>query len=134
MLDKSKRAAIVLGIGVFSHWILDVISHRADMPIGFNGPYIGLELWASHVATLMVEGSMFIVAVWMYMRVTHEKDRIGRWALAFAVGLLAFFYGQSLFGPPPPSILAVAISGIVALVLFMPLFWWIDRHREVVNS
>jgi hypothetical protein len=38
---------------------LDVASHRPDMPVLPNGPYIGLGLWNSVAATLIVEAAIF---------------------------------------------------------------------------
>src|SRR5256885_13790972 len=73
--------------GVLSHWVLDAVSHRPDMPIGIHGPYVGLGLWYSKLATVLVEGALFAAGVTLYVRATTARDRIGRWAL---VGLVAF--------------------------------------------
>src|SRR5262249_44168636 len=46
-LRGDRAAALVLAAGVASHWVLDVASHRPDMPVLPHGPYVGLGLWYS---------------------------------------------------------------------------------------
>jgi hypothetical protein len=75
---RHARDAVVLGLLVLSHWVLDWITHRPDMPIGPSGPYVGLELWRSLPATMIVELAMMTVAVLLYVRTTRAKDRVGR--------------------------------------------------------
>jgi hypothetical protein len=78
--------AFVLALLVVSHWVLDVIVHRPDMPLFPGGPKFGLGLWNSIPATLAVEVPMFLAGVWIYTRVTHPRDRIGKPAAAFGEG------------------------------------------------
>jgi hypothetical protein len=72
--------AVAIWIGVVSHWILDWITHRADMPLYPGGLRFGLGLWNSVGGTLAVEIAMFAIGVWVYMRTTRPRDRIGRYA------------------------------------------------------
>jgi hypothetical protein len=48
------------------------------------------------------------------------------------VGVLLALYIPGPWSSPPPSENAVAILGIIALAIFGPLSYWIDRHREPV--
>src|SRR4029450_8617224 len=64
----NARVAGLLAAGVVSHWVLDVISHRPDMPVLPHGPYIGLGLWNSVAATLLVELTMFAAGIALYVR------------------------------------------------------------------
>jgi hypothetical protein len=60
--------------------------------------------------------------------VTQPKDRVGRWGfLAFIVALFAI-YLVNIFGPTPPSVDAIALSGPLSLLLFAWPYW-VDRHR-----
>jgi len=128
-----KRAALVIGILVVSHWVLDVITHRPDMPIYPGGPEIGLGLWNSPAATVAVEAVMLLAGVALYVRVTRARDGIGRWGLLGLVGLLAIAYGASLKAPPPPNQTALAVGGIIFGWVFVLFAWWVDRHREAVQ-
>jgi membrane-bound metal-dependent hydrolase YbcI (DUF457 family) len=116
---------------VVSHWILDFISHRPDMPLWPGGPKVGLGLWNSVPATLAVEFALFAGGIWLYLSATRARDRVGTWALAVFVLLLAVLYLAAVFGPPPPSVQVLAMSGILGW-LFVVWAYWIDRHREPV--
>jgi hypothetical protein len=123
-------AGLVLALGVLSHWVLDVISHRPDMPFGFNGGgRVGLGLWNSLPGTLAVELTLFALGVALYARATIPRDRAGRWSFWALVAFLLVVYLANLFGPPPPSVAAVAWAGH-ALWLLVLWGYWIDRHRE----
>ena len=116
---------------VVSHWILDFISHRPDLPLWPGGPKVGLGLWNSVPATLAVEFALFAGGIWLYLSATRARDRIGIWALAAFVTLLAVLYLAAVFGPPPPSVQMLAMSGLLGW-LFVVWAYWIDRHREPV--
>ena len=78
--------------------------------------------------TLAVESVLFIVGALIYMTVTRERDRIGRIGLSALIATLAAIYFAVLYGPPPPSSQAVAITGHLSW-LFVVWAYWIDRHR-----
>jgi hypothetical protein len=132
---KGDRAgAIWVGIVVASHWVLDFVSHRPDMPLYPGGSQrLGLSLWQSIPATFAVEGLMFAAGIALYVQATKSKDRIGTIAWWAMVVLLIALYIPGPWSSPPPSENAVAILGIVALAIFGPWAYWIDRHREPVS-
>jgi hypothetical protein len=129
-LKFGKRAALVLGLLVFSHWVLDAISHRPDLPL-WPGSHtmIGLGLWNSVPATLAVELAMFFAGVWIYAHSSRARDRAGHLAFWGLIAFLLIAYAGNAFGPPPPSVQAIAIAGVVGSVLFTLWAWWADRHR-----
>jgi hypothetical protein len=129
----SRSAAIggVVALGTVSHWICDAVVHRPDLPLTPGGMiFVGMGLWNSKAATLAVELPLFALGVWLYVRATRPKDALGRWALAALVAFFLVAYAGAAFGPPPPSITAVA-WGTLALVIVIPWAAWVDRHREV---
>ena len=135
---RFRAGAIAIWIGVVSHWVLDWVTHRPDMPLYPGGPKFGLGLWNSIAGTMIVEIGMMAVGVWLYIRTTRQRDRIGRYAFAAYVGLLLVLYIGDRFSGPPPSVAAVAWSGVVAAMLLIPWAWWFDHHRmmrdENINS
>jgi membrane-bound metal-dependent hydrolase YbcI (DUF457 family) len=133
-ITRYGTGAGVLWIGVVSHWVLDWVSHRPDMPLYPGGPKYGLGLWNSIAGTMIVELAMLGAGVWLYVRTTRARDRIGRYAFAAYVGLLLVLYIGDRFSGPPPSVGAIAWTGIVASVVLIPWAWWFDRHREPVVS
>ena len=126
---RDPTAALLLGAGVASHWLLDALTHRPDLPLWPGGPLVGLELWRSVPLTVAVETAMFAAGVLLYARATRPLDRTGRIALWSLVGFLYAIYLANVFGPPPPSIGALE-GGALAAWLFVPWAYWIDRHRE----
>jgi membrane-bound metal-dependent hydrolase YbcI (DUF457 family) len=129
-LRRNGRGAAVVGLAVVSHWVLDWITHRPDMPLWPGGPKVGLGLWNSVAGTVIVEGAIFIVGVALYVRATRARDRVGHWALWSLVLLLVLLYLGSLAGPPPPDADRFAWVGLAAW-MFVPWGYWIDRHREL---
>ncbi len=128
------REGLVLAALVVSHWVLDAISHRPDMPLTLGGAErIGLGLWNSVPGTIAVEAAMFAVGVAVYLKSTTAADRTGRIAAWALVGFLAVVYAANVFGPPPPSALAVAWAG-ESIWLLVAWAWWSDRHRTVPAS
>ncbi len=120
---------IVIWIGVVSHWVLDWITHRPDMPLYPGGARYGLGLWNSIAGTLVVELLMFGVGVWLYARTTRARDRIGQYAFFAYVALLLVLYIGDRFSPPPASVAELAWTGIVAEVILLLWAWWFDHHR-----
>jgi hypothetical protein len=90
---------------------------------------VGLGLWRSIPATLVVELGMFVVGAWLYTRGTKARDRVGRYAWWGLVALLLAAYLGSLIAPPPPSTRAIAWTGIIGAVLILGFAVWADRHR-----
>ena len=125
---RDSVGALWLGLLVLSHWVLDFVSHRPDMPLWPGAPLVGLGLWNSVPWTLIVEFSLFVVGVGLYVSVTRPRDRIGAYALWAFVATLAALYLSSVFGPPPPSAQALAVVGIASWLL-VAWSYWIDRHR-----
>lgn len=129
-LQRYTRGAWIVAAGVVSHWILDYVTHRPDLPLmPGQTTYVGLGLWNSVLATLIVEGFLFALGVFLYVRTTEATDRIGRIAFWTLVVLLALLWIGNAFGSAPPSEDVLGWIGL-ATWLFVPWGYWIDRHRK----
>ena len=125
------RGAIVLGLCVVSHWLLDLIVHRPDLPLfPGNSPLFGFGLWNSLTGTLFFEGMLFLSGLVLYLRTTYALDKIGIYGFWSLVGFLVIIYLGNIFGPVPPNTDAIAWTGNAQWLI---VFWayWIDRHRMV---
>ncbi len=132
LAKRYRRGAIVVGFAVFSHWVLDFITHRPDLPLyPGSSVYAGLGLWNSVPATMIVEGAIFALGVWLYAGATRAKNKYGSAGFISFVAFLAIIYVVNAVSPPPPSARAVAWS---AMAVFILVFWaWLfDRHRAVL--
>jgi hypothetical protein len=131
---RYQRGALVVAIGVFSHWVLDFVTHRADLPIAPGLPiHVGLGLWNSVPATIVLEMAMFVSGLWLYARNTEPTDRLGTHALvAFSIAM-PVTYAANIVGPPPPSAETLALVGH-AQWLFIGWAMWLDRHRVAIRQ
>ena len=127
---RYRAGAVLCGALVLSHWVLDYVTHRPDLPLWPGGPRVGLGLWNYPVAAVIVESLMFVGGVWVYTRVTRAKNRVGRMALWAYVVVLAGLYAADANSPAPPNIGIVALTGIIGW-FFVPWAFWIDHNREV---
>jgi membrane-bound metal-dependent hydrolase YbcI (DUF457 family) len=126
---RGRIGAVTVGALVFSHYVLDVITHRPDMPVTIDGAArLGFGLWNYPGTTLAVESVLFLIGTAIYVSVTRERDRIGKIGLLAMIATLAAIYFAALYGPPPPNSRAVAIAGHLSW-LFVVWAYWVDRHR-----
>ena len=128
---KSKRIGIVLGLVTSSHWVLDFVTHRQDMPIWFEGPKVGLGMWNFTFLAVSTELLIFFAGILMYVTSTNllnRKRRVWFW------GLIAFFlfnYAGSIFGPTPPADAPSAMIAGPALAMWLFVLWGYLVDRKV---
>jgi membrane-bound metal-dependent hydrolase YbcI (DUF457 family) len=71
-----RRVAVVIGLVAFSHWVLDLFVHRADMPIlpGNAGhlPMLGFGLWRYPLAVAAAECALVVAGAWLYWRAARS--------------------------------------------------------------
>jgi hypothetical protein len=125
------RGAVVVALLVVSHWVLDVVVHRPDLPLYPGGPQFGLGLWHSVGGTLVVEALLLVMGAAIYFTTTRARDAAGRYGVWALLLLLVGSYISTLFAGPPPSVRALEIGGIAFGWLFVGWAAWADRHREV---
>src|SRR5262245_12494126 len=92
-VTRDTRGACVVFALVVSHWWLDVIVHRADMPrVPWGGPKLGLGLWNSKAVTLALEIPIAVAGLAAYLATTRARGWTGHVSLWLLVALLAFAY------------------------------------------
>ena len=131
LIRKDARGAWVVGACVVSHWVLDWVTHRPDMPLYPGGPNFGLGLWNSVAGTMVVEIAMYAAGVFVYMQATQSKNWAGRYIAWTFVAVLPLVFVADRFSPPPESMNEVARTGVVATLITIAWAWWFDRNREV---
>ncbi|HVB49621.1 MAG TPA: hypothetical protein VNF69_14660 [Burkholderiales bacterium] len=131
LLRHDTRAALVVGAVVLSHWLLDAIVHRRELPLLPGGQTeVGLDLWGSIGSTLAVEGGLFALGVALYLRATRARDWTGEAAFWVLIAFLISAYLGAAFGPPPSSLAVLAGTGLAGW-LIVAWGYWIDRHRSM---
>ncbi len=129
---RYATGAVVIGFSVVSHWILDFVTHRPDLPLFPGGTArVGLGLWNSVAGTIAVEAVMFAAGVWIYASMTRSRDRAGSYGLWTFVAFAVLVYFANAFGMPPPN--AELVASLSLGIWLIPLWtWWFDRHRGVI--
>ncbi len=133
LLRRDRRAGVVVGALVASHWLLDLVAHRPDLPLTpWSEGRMGLGLWNHPAATLAVEGAIFAAGVLLYAAGTRPARRGGSVALwALVAFLVAVSLGNLATVPPGPEAVAWGGMAMWLIVLWMA---WIDRLRQPVGS
>lgn len=134
LIRKHRNGAIICGVAVLSHWLLDFVSHRPDLPLLINGhTLVGLGLWNSLWATLAVELSIFALGSWLYVRSTRALDKVGSLGFWALISFLLFIYAGNILGPPPSDVTAIAWVGQAQWILVV-WGYWVDRHRSAIRQ
>ena len=124
---RYSRGAWILFAAVLSHWVLDSISHRHSLLPGSHA-YVGLSLWNSLPATLVVEGGFWSVAMIVYLRSTRANGLSGNYGFWPVVVVLTFIWTTNIkSGPPPPN---AVIGSLIFFSLLVAWAYWMNRARS----
>jgi hypothetical protein len=119
-----------VGGAVFSHWLLDFVVHRPDLPLYDNSMKVGLGLWNYPAVALSLEAALLFGGMILYLRTTEPINAIGRFGPpAFGVVMLAI-QCYVFFGPPPVSPAAAALTALAVYVVFAAIAEWLARQRR----
>jgi membrane-bound metal-dependent hydrolase YbcI (DUF457 family) len=135
-IKKSLKTGIVLGLVVTSHWILDLLTHRPDLPLYFDNFKVGLGLWNSVIGTFIVEVVIFIIGIIFYLKASPlitNKRKIIFWSM---IGFLSLIYSGNIFGPKAPvGTHSNAIAG-PALATWLIVIWgyYADKVKAIETS
>jgi membrane-bound metal-dependent hydrolase YbcI (DUF457 family) len=83
MIPWGRRNGLIIGAMVFSHWVLDLVVHRGDMPLLPGGagdlPRLGFGLWAIPLLSAAIELTLVAVGAYLYyhaaMRTAARAER-----------------------------------------------------------
>jgi len=121
------RGALIVGGLVISHWVLDWIVHIPDLPlVPGGGPRLGLGLWQSVAATVVVESVLLLAGLWIYLRTSpplRGARTIAFWALIAFVIVVGNIHGT------PPDAKTIAWAAMIGWLL--PFWaWWADSGKN----
>jgi hypothetical protein len=120
------RAGMMVGLAVFSHWLLDLLVHKPDLPLYDNALKVGLGLWDRPALALGLEAILLFGGMWLLLarRPMQVLPLLVLGLVMLAVQVYVFF------GPPPPSPAAAAGTALIGYAAFAVLIWWVvDRRR-----
>ena len=130
---RGWSSAAWVGAAVLSHWFLDWLVHRPDLPLIGNSMKVGLGLWNYVGFSLALEVLLLVGGLGLYLRHSRGVTRVGRYGPVVLVVVMIAVQAASVFGPLPPSPTAVAVSGLGAYLALAAAAGWIDRQRVPVG-
>lgn len=132
---RIPRVAWILFALVMSHWLLDAISHPPDMAVAPGTDWrIGLGLWSSMPATLIVEGGLWIAALVLYSRATRPTGWAGRYVFWMVAALLTDIWEVNIRAGTDPNPVRAGIGGLVVFGLMVGWAYWMNRALPTVGT
>jgi hypothetical protein len=119
------KTSLLIGVAIFSHWVLDFVVHVPDLPVYDNAMKVGLGLWNRPALAFGLEATLLLLAMLLYLQKTRT-NRVAILGFGFVMlGIQAYVF----FGPPPRSPGAVAATALAAYGIFAVVIWFLaDRH------
>jgi membrane-bound metal-dependent hydrolase YbcI (DUF457 family) len=91
--QERTRIGAWMAVTVFSHFVLDLVAHRPDLPLLWGPPKFGFGLWNSMVGTFALENLFVFGGLWLFLRRFERKSWAERYGLLVLsiVGSAMFF-------------------------------------------
>jgi len=122
-------AAAFVGAAVFSHWVLDLLVHRPDLPLYDNSFKVGLGLWNYPMLAFPLEIAVLFSGVYLYMKTTKPVARGSRFGIVIFGFVMLAVQAFVFFGPPPTSDRAAAVTALVLYFAFAGIAYWLEGKR-----
>jgi len=129
---KKQSVALVIALAVFSHWVLDLITHTPDLPLWTDDSMkLGLGLWNSAAGTYALEAILLAGGLWIYLRATQASSSLGKYGMPVFIVVLLLINILNIFGPPPAGgKIEMAVSAMIAYFGFAAIAFWLDKKRS----
>src|SRR5437773_12359850 len=130
----TKSAALIVGLAVFSHWILDLIAHPRDLPIYDNTSKVGFGLWNYRDPEFALEIAVLAGGIILYL-VRNVMPAIRRKAvIVFGIALVVVEIGDTYVPRTPLTDKATAIGVWIFYTLFVLIAFVVEkigRRRQI---
>lgn len=126
--------AWLIGAAVFSHWILDLLVHRPDLPLYDNAAKVGFGLWNYPVFAFLLEAALLFGGMYLYFRRTRAVTRGGRYGMIVFGFIMLAVQASVFFGPPPGSDKQLAVTALLSYGIFAAAAYWLERKRSSTAS
>jgi hypothetical protein len=124
-----RSGPIVVGIAVFSHWILDLLVHVPDLPLIANRYKVGFGLWNYPAISFSLEAFFLFGGLWLYLHTSRQTKPGGTIGfIGFGLALLGV-QAMTFFGAPPTSPARAAITALVAYAVIAGGAGWLEGRR-----
>jgi hypothetical protein len=123
----SKIAMLVVGLAVFSHWLLDLIAHPRDLPIYDNTWKVGFGLWNYRDPEFVLEIALLACGIVLYLA-RNVMPAIRKVALiAFGLLLVVIQIGDTYVPRTPLTPKETAMGVWIFYTLFVVIALFVER-------
>jgi hypothetical protein len=122
---RGARLGAIVAAAVFSHWILDLIVHRPDLPLYDSVFKMGFGLWNYRLPAFLVEMAVLFGGAALYLKTVPRKGRV----IVFVAVLAALQFVGTFAFPPPSSDRAEAITALFFYFFLALIAWWVDKGQ-----
>jgi membrane-bound metal-dependent hydrolase YbcI (DUF457 family) len=126
----STRSGLIGATAVFSHFVLDFVTHRPDLPLLWDGIKIGLGLWNSLFWSYFIEALIFLTGLAIYFSVMKELPKGKKIGMGIMALILLVFFFMGLSGAVPPSPDFMASFNLVMAAVLIGLTTWLDKIKS----
>lgn len=121
------KAAVVMALAVFSHFILDAMVHVPGLPLaGENSPKVGIRLWSNMTLALTVEMILVVAGIILYLGVANKNFR-GRWGVLILMAVFSFLTIVGMMSTEPPELSQLGTAWLAIPPVTGALAYWLDR-------
>jgi hypothetical protein len=122
------RIAAFVSAAVFSHWLLDALVHAPELPIaGANSAKVGLWLWQDMPLALTVEACIAVAGLCFFVFGSSLSPAKKLWLSALSLLTVASTVVGMTVAPAPPSVVAMAASSLITIVVVSALAGWLGN-------
>jgi hypothetical protein len=126
----ASYAAFLVAAAVFSHWVLDLIVHRPDLPLYDDTYKLGFGLWNYPALALALEASLLFGGIFLYLRASKAVQPSGKFVMPVLGIVMLLMQGVVFFGAPPPSPAAAALTALLSYVVLAGVAYWLEKKRQ----
>jgi hypothetical protein len=132
----SKSAPLIIGLAVFSHWLLDLIAHPRDLPIYDNRLKVGFGMWNYRDTEFALEIALLAGGIALYLA-RNPMPIIRKTAvIAFGLALAVIQIGDTYVPRAPLTAKATAMGVWIFYTLFVLIAFAVERvgSRKKINA
>src|SRR6266704_2708570 len=130
----SKSAALIVGLAVFSHWILDLIAHPRDLAIYDNTWKVGFGMWNYRDPEFALEIAVLAGGLVFYLTRNATAAIRRKAVIVFGIALVVVQIGDTYVPRTPLTDKATAIGVWIFYTLFVLIAFVVEkigRRRQI---